>query len=317
MNVESMLPKTPMVRRKRAHDVADEIGKLIDSGEFPVGDRLPTEKELMQRFGVGRPAVREALFFLEQQGMIEIVNGARARVIPPSPVHLIRQFTQLSKRLSSGPDGQQRGEQARLVLEAGQSWLAATVASDDDIKRLRAALDANVAAVGDRIEFIRTDVAFHYEIAAITGNPVFTMVYEAVVDWLVDQRTTTYHMPDADTLSVRDHTAIYDAIAAHEHDLLAHATERLGAVPGLRIVGTARQKAAVVSFVLDFAHPHDVGTILDQEGIALRTGHHCAQPVMDRYGLPATARASFSIYNGRDDVDALVAGIEKVRELFA
>ena len=108
-----------------------------------------------------------------------------------------------------------------------------------------------------------------------------------------------------------------DAIAAHEHDLLAHATERLGAVPGLRIVGTARQKAAVVSFVLDFAHPHDVGTILDQEGIALRTGHHCAQPVMDRYGLPATARASFSIYNGRDDVDALVAGIEKVRELFA
>jgi len=108
-----------------------------------------------------------------------------------------------------------------------------------------------------------------------------------------------------------------DAIAAHEHDLLHYATERLSDVRGLRIVGSAQRKAAVVSFVLDFAHPHDVGTILDREGIALRTGHHCAQPVMDRYGIPATARASFSIYNGRDDVDALVAGIEKVRELFA
>ena len=108
-----------------------------------------------------------------------------------------------------------------------------------------------------------------------------------------------------------------DAIAAHEHDLLVYATERLEAVEGLRIIGTAPEKAAVVSFVLDFAHSHDVGTILDQDGIAVRTGHHCAQPVMDRFGLAATARASFSIYNTRDDVDALVASLEKVRELFA
>ena len=93
--------------------------------------------------------------------------------------------------------------------------------------------------------------------------------------------------------------------------------KQLQEIPGLRLVGTAPEKAAVVSFVLDFAHPHDVGTILDQEGIALRTGHHCAQPVMDRYGLSATARASFSLYNTLEEVDALVAGIEKVRELFA
>jgi len=107
-----------------------------------------------------------------------------------------------------------------------------------------------------------------------------------------------------------------DAIAAHEHRLLEYATERLTAIPGLRLIGTAPTKAAVASFVLDFAHPHDIGTVLDREGIAVRTGHHCAQPVMDRYGLAATARASFSIYNSETDVDALVAAIETVRELF-
>ncbi|MDX9734388.1 MAG: cysteine desulfurase [Thermoanaerobaculia bacterium] len=107
-----------------------------------------------------------------------------------------------------------------------------------------------------------------------------------------------------------------ERIAAHERALLAHATERLSEVPGLRIVGTAREKAGVVSFVLDDVHPHDVGTILDQEGICIRTGHHCAQPVMARYDLPATARASFGLYNTLEEVDALVDGLRKVREVF-
>jgi len=108
-----------------------------------------------------------------------------------------------------------------------------------------------------------------------------------------------------------------DAIAAHERALLLHASERLARVPGLRLIGTAREKAAVISFVLEGVHAHDVGTILDQQGIAIRTGHHCAQPVMARYGVPATARASFALYNGEADVDALVQGLTKVREVFA
>jgi cysteine desulfurase/selenocysteine lyase len=106
------------------------------------------------------------------------------------------------------------------------------------------------------------------------------------------------------------------AIAAHEHDLLTYATAALSEIPGLRIVGTAREKAGVLSFVLDGVHPHDIGTVLDREGIAIRTGHHCAQPVMDRYGLPATARASFGLYNTRAEVDALAAGIHKVIGMF-
>jgi cysteine desulfurase/selenocysteine lyase len=105
-------------------------------------------------------------------------------------------------------------------------------------------------------------------------------------------------------------------IAAHEKDLLVYATSLLSEVPGLRIVGTAREKASVVSFVLGDVHPHDVGTLLDQDGVCIRTGHHCAQPVMTRYDLPATARASFGLYNTREEVDALAAGLRKVLEVF-
>ena len=106
-------------------------------------------------------------------------------------------------------------------------------------------------------------------------------------------------------------------IAAHEHELLVYATEVIGGLLGVRLIGTAREKASVLSFVLDEVHPHDIGTILDQEGIAVRTGHHCAQPVMERFGIPATVRASFAVYNTKGEVDALARGLRKVREVFA
>ena len=103
---------------------------------------------------------------------------------------------------------------------------------------------------------------------------------------------------------------------AHERDLLAYATRRLQEIPGLRIIGTAPGKAAVISFVMEGVHPHDVGTILDREGVAVRAGHHCAQPLMERFGVPATVRASMALYNTREDVDQLVQGLHRVRELF-
>jgi cysteine desulfurase/selenocysteine lyase len=106
-------------------------------------------------------------------------------------------------------------------------------------------------------------------------------------------------------------------IAAHEHALLTYATAALLHIPGMRLIGTAKNKAAVLSFVLDGIHPHDIGTILDQEGIAIRTGHHCAQPLMQRFGVPATARASFGLYNTTEEIDSLVAGIHRAKEVFA
>lgn len=107
-----------------------------------------------------------------------------------------------------------------------------------------------------------------------------------------------------------------NAIEAWEQELLAYGTEQLEAIPEVRIIGTAPDKAAVLSFLIDGAHPHDVGSILDQEGVAIRAGHHCAQPVMERYGIPATVRASMAFYNTKRDIDALVGGIHKVLELF-
>ena len=108
-----------------------------------------------------------------------------------------------------------------------------------------------------------------------------------------------------------------DAIAAYEHELLEYATERLEAVPGLRIIGRAKEKAAVLSFVLEDAHPHDIGTCLDGDGVAVRAGHHCAQPLMKRIGVPATARASLAFYNTREDVDRLADALVKTAALFA
>ena len=108
-----------------------------------------------------------------------------------------------------------------------------------------------------------------------------------------------------------------DAIAAHELDLLNYATEQLDRIPGVRIIGTASTKAAVLSFAVDGVHPHDVGTLLNQEGIAVRTGHHCAQPVMQRFGIPATTRASFYLYNVPEEIDRLVEALATVHATFA
>jgi cysteine desulfurase/selenocysteine lyase len=108
-----------------------------------------------------------------------------------------------------------------------------------------------------------------------------------------------------------------DAVLAHEQDLLGYGTAALLTVPGVRLIGTAPEKLGVLSFVMEDVHPHDIGTVLDREGIAVRTGHHCAQPVMERFGVPATVRASLALYNTRAELDALVAGLHKVRRMFA
>ena len=108
-----------------------------------------------------------------------------------------------------------------------------------------------------------------------------------------------------------------DRLAAYEHELLLYATEKARQIPGLRIIGEAEQKGAILSFVLDGVHPHDIGTMLDSIGIAVRAGHHCAMPVMDFFQVPATARASFAVYNTKQEIDVLMEGIEKLIEVFA
>lgn len=107
-----------------------------------------------------------------------------------------------------------------------------------------------------------------------------------------------------------------EAIGEYEQDLLSYAMNAICAIPGVRVIGTAKEKASVISFIIEGVHPHDIGTVLDQEGIAIRTGHHCAQPLMERFGVPATARASLAFYNTKEEIEALVKGIHKVMEVF-
>ncbi len=107
-----------------------------------------------------------------------------------------------------------------------------------------------------------------------------------------------------------------EKIVVHEASLLEYATQRLKEVPGLKIIGNAKQKSAVISFVFDNIHPHDVGTFLDFEGVAVRTGHHCTQPVMERYNIPATSRASFGLYNTIEEIDVLVEALKRIVEVF-
>jgi cysteine desulfurase / selenocysteine lyase len=152
-----------------------------------------------------------------------------------------------------------------------------------------------------------------------------------MIDTVTFERTTYAKLPskfEAGTPAIGDIVAFraamdyldevgLEAIAAHEHALVSYATERIGAIPGVRLIGTAPEKAGVLSWVMDCAHPHDIGTILDAEGVAIRAGHHCAQPLMRRFGVPSTARASFYLYNTRDEVDVLARAVESVRAVFA
>jgi GntR family transcriptional repressor for pyruvate dehydrogenase complex len=263
------IPRPPLGRRKRSHDIVEELEKAITSGEFEVGSQLPSEKDLAERFGVGRPSVREALFLLQQQGFVEVTSGSRARVTAPTARFLTGQLSGLVKRVSATGQGQVHLEQTRLLLEAGVAWQAAQQATEDDIVRLKRALDANAAAMGNTTEFIRTDVAFHYELNVITRNPIFSAVHEILVEWLIDQRTTTIHMPDADRFSVRDHTAIYEAVAAHDpmrafHEMSSH----------LRLISQLYHESKRLSEEILRNVARDVAARIDREMEEMWVGSH-------------------------------------------
>jgi GntR family transcriptional repressor for pyruvate dehydrogenase complex len=201
---------------------------------------------------------------MAQHGVVEVTSGKRARVIPPSGRSISTQISRLVKRFASAPQGQDHIAQGRLLFESGLAWLSAQIATDEDIARLKAALDANIAALGNTAEFVRTDVAFHYELAVIPRNPLFIFIHELLMEWLVDQRTTTIHMPDADTLSARDHKAIYEAIAARDparayHEMITH----------LKLVSHLYAEAKRLANEILRGVTHDVARRIDAEQRAL------------------------------------------------
>jgi GntR family transcriptional repressor for pyruvate dehydrogenase complex len=281
------MPSLPLGRKKRADEIAEHIERAISTGEIKEGAPMPSEKELADRFGVGRPSVRQALFMLQQQGLIEITSGTRARVSAPSGKFLTGQMAGLIQRLASTGQGHEHMVQTRLLFEAGIAWQAARVATEEDIAKLKAALDANTAAMGNTPAFIRTDVAFHYELTVITRNPVFVAVHDALVGWLIDQRTTTIHMPDADRLSVRDHTAIYEAVAAHDpmrafHEMTSH----------LRLISELYRESKRLSDEILRQVAHDVAGRIERERESMWTAATPAKSDATRTGQAAPGKAS-------------------------
>lgn len=207
--------RTPIRRRKLYEDVALGIERLIKERRYLPGDRLPSEKEIMNEFGVGRLAVREAMLSLQKMGLVRVSSGERAKVTAPTADALVKELSGAARLLLAQDGGIQQFQEARALFEIGLARLAAQRATREDIDALRKALDVNGRAIANGPEFMRTDVAFHYAIAAISKNPIFTSMYSAVVEWLTEQREISGRAPDAGRAAFAAHARVFEAIADH------------------------------------------------------------------------------------------------------
>ncbi len=253
---------------------------LLDEYEKMLGDRtrIVAVAQVSNALGTLNP-VREMVRLAHQHGVPVLIDGAQGVQHTPTDVmELDCDFYVFSGHKMYGPTG--------IGVLYGKERLL------DAMPPYQAGGDMISSVTFEKTLFARLPHKFE----AGTPNIAAGIALGAAIDYL-----------DAVGL---------ERIAAHEHDVLTYGTELLAALPGVKIVGTAREKASVLSFVIDGIHPHDAGTILDQEGIAVRTGHHCAQPVMDFFKVPATVRASLGLYNTREEMDGLAAGIRKVIEVF-
>ena len=260
----------------------DERG-VLDMAEYArmLGPRtmLVSVIHVSNALGTVNP-VREVIRLAKAQGVPVLLDGAQAAPHMPVDVQeLDCDFYACSAHKMYGPTGIGALYGKRALLESMPPWMGGG--------------DMIASVTFEHTEY--NDVPYKFE--AGTPNIAGVIGFGAAVDFL-----SRFDLHE---------------VAAHEHALLSYATDRLGAVDGIRLVGQAPERAGVVSFLVGDIHPHDVGTFLDQDGVAVRTGQHCAQPVMDFYGITSTVRASFGLYNTRDDVDALVEGVKRVQGFFA
>jgi GntR family transcriptional repressor for pyruvate dehydrogenase complex len=205
-------------RRKLYEEIAERVEERIRSEEIAPGARLPSERELMREFGVGRPAVREALFHLNRMGLIELRSGERAKVAEPTAEAVVDTLSGAARYFLSQPGGIDHFQQARSFFETGLARYAAEKASPEDLAALGAALEANRQAVGDVRKFGETDVAFHYALATIPRNPIYTAIHAAIIEWLVEQRQVTLSIPGQNRIAYEAHADIYRAIEARDPD---------------------------------------------------------------------------------------------------
>ncbi len=260
----------------------DERGVLdMAAYESMIGPRtvLVSVIHVSNALGTVNP-VREMIGLAKAHGVPVLLDGAQAAPHMPVDVQELGcDFYACSAHKMYGPTGIGALYGRRALLEAMPPWMGGG--------------DMIASVTFEHTEY--NEVPYKFE--AGTPNIAGVVGFGAAVDFL-------------SRFDLRD-------VAAHEHDLLAHATAAIGALDGVRLVGSAPERAGVLSFLVGDVHPHDVGTFLDQDGVAVRTGQHCAQPVMDYYGITSTVRASFGLYNTHDDVDALVASVKRVQQFFS
>lgn len=213
--------------RKLFEEIVDRVAGAIRVAEYGPGDLLPSERELMQTFGVGRSVVREALFALQRMGLVEVRSGTRARVTVPTPQRLIAEMAGTARILLNEERGVRNLQDARSFFETGLARYAALHATADDLARMERALAANKAAIGDAKAFVETDIVFHYEIAAIRKNPIFPAIHEAIVAWLREQRLTVLRTKQDEVFrkAYEAHAAILEGIAARDPDRAERAME--------------------------------------------------------------------------------------------
>ena len=212
-----MIP-TILERKKLFEQVAEHLEAQILAGGLRPGDRLPPERDLQARFGVGRPAIREALISLQKSGLVELSNGAPARVATPTAQGVLAGVNPAVRQMLTSAQGHRHFQDVRLFFETGLARRAATDANADQLVLLKAALDDNEAAIGARDLFIETDVAFHFVLAQMTGNPVFVALHDSMSSWLKQQRAVTLDVEGQDQTAFEAHQCIYEAIARHDPD---------------------------------------------------------------------------------------------------
>jgi DNA-binding FadR family transcriptional regulator len=219
---------TPIARRKLSHEVLDRLLPRIRTGEFAVGSLLPSERDLMASLGVGRPAVREALQALERMGLVAIVHGEGARVLPLSADKVIAQISDAAMHLLSGSDDLlEHLKQARLQFEVAMIRTAAQRATPEQIEHLRRLLQEHKAALDNPQRFLATDMAFHRAIAQISGNAIYQAVSQAMLEWLEQFHHEAVRAPGAEKTTFNEHTRMFKCIAEHDADgaakaLIAH-----------------------------------------------------------------------------------------------
>jgi GntR family transcriptional regulator, sialic acid-inducible nan operon repressor len=213
-----MIDSLVIERKKLFEHVAAHLEAQILAGKLRPGDQLPAERDLQARFGVGRPAIREALIALQKAGLLELTNGARARVLMPTATHIFTGMAPAVRQILSTDEGQRHFQGARMFFEVGLAREAARSATDADLTSLKGALEANRRAIGDRDRFTGTDIAFHFELPRIARNPVFIALHDQISEWLKEQRVVTLAASGQERVAYEAHRAIYDGIAARDPD---------------------------------------------------------------------------------------------------